>query len=171
MPKNLTLTESLQAAVGHERVDQVAYLVPDLESGIAEWNALLGEAEWLVYSYSPDNVPELGYRGEPGRFSMRLALRGASPQIELIEPLDGPSIYHDWINERGYGLHHIGRFVPDLTAAILAMRAAGVEPAQWGRGYGMDGDGGFAYYELGSEPSNVIELIEVPKNRRPSETL
>ena len=157
--------------VGHERVDQVAYLVPDLGQAIAQWNALLGQREWHVYRYSPRTIPRMGFRGMPGRFEMHLALSASGPQVELIQPIDGPSIYHEWIERRGFGPHHIGRFVVDIEATIEELRAIGIEPVQWGTGYGLDGDGGFAYYEFGPDGGTVIELIEPPSRRRTPELL
>lgn len=152
--------------VGHDRVDQVAYLVPDLEAAVEDWNATLGTREWLTWRYGPTTLPRLGFRGEPGQFEMRIALTAEAPQVELIQPVSGPSIYHEWIAKRGYGPHHIGRFVVDIETSIDALRASGVEPTQWGAGYGLDGDGGFAYYEFGPEGGTVVELIE-PPSRRP----
>lgn len=155
----------------HANVDQVAYLVPDLAEGIREWDALLGEQKWIVYEYSAETLPRLGFRGGPGEFVMRLALAGAGPQIELIEPVRGPSIYHEWVHRRGYGPHHVGRFVADIDAAMDSLRTEGREPVQWGAGYGLDGDGGFAYYELGPGEGTIVELIQPPRRRRTSEPI
>lgn len=154
--------------VGHRRVDQIAYLVPDLEEAIADWNAALGEREWLTWTYSPRTLPKLGFRGSDGDFVMRIALSAEAPQVELIQPVGGPSIYHEWIERRGYGPHHVGRFVEDIDAIISEMRAIGVEPVQWGTGYGVDGDGGFAYYEFGTSGGTVVELIQPPVRRQPA---
>ena len=103
---------------------------------------------------------------------MRLALAGAGPQIELIEPLTGPSLYHEWLDEHGEGLHHIGMRVPDLQAGIRDMAERGWDVLQSGRGYGLDGDGGFAYLDTTAEDLGVIlELIEVPARRREPEAV
>ena len=102
---------------------------------------------------------------------MRLALAGAGPQIELIEPLTGPSLYHEWLDEHGEGLHHIGMRVPDLQAGIRDMAERGWDVLQSGRGYGLDGDGGFAYLDTTAELGVILELIEVPARRREPEAV
>lgn len=170
-PRDLLFLERIAELALNDNVDQVAYLVPDLAEGVRLWDAMLGEQEWLVYRYSPESVPRLGFRGGPGRFEMRLALSRTRPQIELIEPVAGPSLYHEWIQRRGYGPHHVGRFVADIEAAIDSLRQDGFEPIQWGAGYGLDGDGGFAYYEIGPDDGTVVELIQPPRRRRPTESL
>jgi methylmalonyl-CoA/ethylmalonyl-CoA epimerase len=150
---------------------QVCLLVPDLAAGVAMWSAVLGRSDWLVYTYSPETVPELTFRGQPGKFAMRLALSGSSPQLELIQPLVGPSIYHEWVEQRGYGTHHFGFHVPKAQVLIDALAAEGLEAVQTGSGYGMDGDGAFAYYDLVDALGLYVEIIEVPARRRPSEAL
>lgn len=168
MAINEEAVQGLVKALG-QGVDQVALLVQDLESSVELWTGL-GISEWRIYTYSQNNVATPTYRGKPGEFKFRLALGGNSPQVELIQPLRGPSIYHDWIAEHGYGLHHLGFFVPSIEKAIEEFENAGLDVIQSGRGYGMDRDGGFAYVELPGSPL-VLEAIEVPKRRRPSESL
>jgi methylmalonyl-CoA/ethylmalonyl-CoA epimerase len=145
-------------------ITQIAMVVPDLDAGVAMWSATLGQ-DWPVYSYGPANVPVLRYRGEPATFTMRVALSSGSPQIELIEPGDGPSIYHDWIEEHGYGVHHLGFHVETDTVA-RDMRLAGYEAVQEGAGFGPDGDGSFAYFDLTATLGLYLEVIEVPRSRR-----
>lgn len=163
------LAKTLERAVGGGRVDQLGFLVPDLEASMRQWGALYRDEQWRVYTYSRENVPNIRYRGQSGEFAMRLALIGSSPQLEIIEPLQGPSIYHDWIADHGYGLHHLGFFVPSVATAVEEMESAGHACIQSGSGYGLDGDGGFAYFDFEPHFGVHLETIEVPARRRPSE--
>lgn len=165
------LLEVYHAVVEGRQPDQVAFLVPDLREAVARWSTVFGDEEWLVYSYGYDTLPVSSNRGEPGRFRIRLAMHGRSPQVELIELLEGPSIYHDWVEERGWGLHHLGYWIPSIADVVERFRAVGREPDMSGSGYGVQGDGGYAYYDLMNELGVVAEFIEVPSVRRPSETL
>jgi methylmalonyl-CoA/ethylmalonyl-CoA epimerase len=153
------------------RITQVALLVPDLATAVANWSVVLGHSDWLVYTYGPATVPQLTYRGEPARFSVRLALAGADPQVELIEPIDGPSIYHEWMDQHGFGPHHVGFHVPRAEPVIEQLAAEGWSPVQAGSGYGLDGDGAFAYYDTVDALGLYAEVIEAPARRRPSEGL
>ncbi|RDD84639.1 VOC family protein [Streptomyces parvulus] len=152
-------------------VAQIGILVPDLATGIRAWSALLGRDDWLVYTYGPESVPRLTYRGRPGTFRARVALVGAAPQVELVESLAGPSAYCEWIDEHGHGLHHLGFRVPSMEDTVRAMTAGGVALLQSGHGYGLDGDGGFAYFDTRSGIGCIAEAIEVPRRRRPPEPI
>jgi methylmalonyl-CoA/ethylmalonyl-CoA epimerase len=56
-------------------------------------------------------------------------------------------------------------YVPSLADGVAEMAAAGHEPVQWGTGYGAEGDGGFAFFDLRPLLSIYLELIEVPRVR------
>jgi methylmalonyl-CoA/ethylmalonyl-CoA epimerase len=151
------------------RADQVGFLVEDLEAAAHRFSALYGVDEWRVWTYGPQVTSSLTYRGRVAIYAMRLALAGSGPQIELIEPLHGPTIYGEWIERYGYGLHHLGTVVDDLAGAMRAMQAAGFELIQSGVGYGLDGDGGYAYFDTLDRLGHIVELIEVPARRREPE--
>lgn len=95
----------------------------DLERGVAAYNALLGLSSWSVYTYGPDFVDDQVYRGAPSSFSMRVALAVSDPIVELVQPLTGPSIYDEFLEEHGEGLHHVGVEVPSLADAVAAGEA------------------------------------------------
>jgi hypothetical protein len=46
------------------------------------------------------------------------------------------------------------------------MTGAGYQVTQTARGYGLGGDGGFAYFDTDSDLGVVIEAIEIPATRR-----
>ena len=148
------------------RVDQVGILVESLDEAVAVYSELFPATTWRGYLYTPETVPELRYRGAPGEFSFWVALSDVQPQIELIQSVSGPSIYTEWLDRHGTGLHHVGTFTNDLTMDVETLEAQGLAVSQSGRGYGLEGDGGFAYFDslvLGV----IIELIEIPLVRRP----
>jgi len=153
------------AALGGRPIGQVGIVVHDLERALHHYSDGWGLGPWIGYLYGPATVPELTYRGEPGRYAMRLALAGQAPQVELIEPLEGPSIYHEWLETRE-GLHHVGIYVESVDDAVASMAEAGYALLQSGAGYGLDGDGGYAYFDTERDFSIVVEAIEVPKRRR-----
>ena len=97
-------------------------------------------------------------------------LAGSAPQVELIEPVEGPSIYHDWLESHPHGVHHLAVYVESLDAAIASMAAAGYALLQSGAGYGLDGDGGYAYFDTEHDFGVVLEAIEVLAGREPDFT-
>jgi Glyoxalase/Bleomycin resistance protein/Dioxygenase superfamily len=148
-------------------VGQIGIVVPDIRAMEARYERTFGIDSWLRYTYTPSVVPHLEFRGAPGVFSVHLALGGTDPQIELLEPVAGPSVYHEHLDTVGAGLHHLGVFVDSLDQAIATMTGLGYDPVQLGRGYGLDGDGGFAYFDTARDYHVMLEAIEVPSRRRP----
>ena len=153
------------------QIAQVGIIVGDLERGVAAYHALLGLASWSVYTYGPGVVRDQTYRGAPAEFSMRVALSASEPVVELVQPLTGPSVYEEWLAEHGEGIHHVGVAVPSMPDAVAAATADGFDLMQSGRGYGVDGDGGFAYLDTYEQLRIIVELIEFPERRRTPEDL
>ena len=148
-------------------VGQVGILVTDLDTAIDLYGRAFGIEEWHCYHYDQEFLPWSRMGEEEGAFAMKLAMGGSNPQVELIQPLAGPSIYEDFIQGGRMGLHHIGVFVDSLDAAIALMTESGYRVTQTGRGYGLAGDGGFAYFDTDRDLGVVIEAIEVPARRKP----
>jgi methylmalonyl-CoA/ethylmalonyl-CoA epimerase len=151
----------------HGRPGQIGIVVPDVLTGIRDWGAVgFSQGGWRMWDYNGSNLSEQHYRGGPGRWSMTIALCGENPQVELIEPGDGPSIYNEWLEDRGQGLHHIGWYVTDIRRSIRRMEEAGFPMVQAGFGNGADGSGGFAYFDTLDRFGYYLEAITVPTVRR-----
>ena len=151
---------------------QVGFVVDDLEDSIRQWSRQCDIGEWHIYTYGPDTVPYLRFNGKKSKLSYRLALsQSLVPQMEFIQPLDGPSAFDPWIKTHGPGLHHIAYKVDSLGDAIKSMGEMGHRPFQVGMNYGLNGDGGYAYYDLRLTLRTYIELVELPSVRRPPELI
>jgi catechol 2,3-dioxygenase-like lactoylglutathione lyase family enzyme len=154
------------------QLNQVAFVVRDLDAAVHAYWERLRVGPWRIYTYGPDVLTESTYYGEPAAYRMRLAFTWCGPlQVEIIQPLDGPSVYHDFLEAHGEGMHHVGIFVEDFDAAVRAFEARGYRLLQTGRGYGVRGDGAFAYFETEGLFATTLELICVPKERRPPEAV
>jgi methylmalonyl-CoA/ethylmalonyl-CoA epimerase len=151
-------------APGTAGVHQVGVVVADLERAIAAHSRLLGfgAEAWRRATFDRESVSELTLRGAPASFSMKLAFAGSDPEIELIEPVEGASIYREWLVERGEGVHHLAVAVTSLAAATGAMEAAGFGVVQAGHGFAPKGSGGFAYYDTAHALGYVLEAVELP---------
>lgn len=154
------------SAIDGRPPDQIGILVANIETALERYEASWGGGPWRIFTYGPGRIPWLTYRGQPGTYSLRLAISSAKPQIELVEPLEGPSIYEEFIERGGRGLHHLGFWVDSLVEAVGSFEAAGYEQIQAGGGYGLDGDGGYAYFDTERDFGVILEVIEVPKRRR-----
>ena len=104
--------------------------------------------------------------GAPADYAMRVALANlGSTRIELIEQKAGDTVYAEFIRAHGYGVQHLGLVVDDIEAAIREAEAAGYRVTMDGAGFGLDGDGAYAYLDTEDELGTTFELIQRPKRR------
>ena len=83
---------------------QVGLVVRDLKKSMETYWTLLGIGPWKIYTYAPPMLCEATLRGTRTEYSMRIACAQAGPtQLELIEPLNGPSIYKEHLAAKGEG--------------------------------------------------------------------
>jgi methylmalonyl-CoA/ethylmalonyl-CoA epimerase len=157
-------------SVGIGSIDQVAVVVRDLDEAMEKYTGVFGIGPWDVYTFSPDWISGMTFRGKEQPYTMKLALTQVGDVMyELIEPVDGPSSYEEFLNEHGEGLHHLGYFVDDIDVAIEEMESKGYPLLQSGRGMGTRNDGGYAYFETGGALGCIVEAIEMPEEMPPPE--
>ncbi len=155
-----------------EKIDQVCVVVRDLQRAMEHYWTTLGIGPWRVYTFGAPPMREFTYRGRPANYRMRIGMATKAGLVfELIQPLEGPSIYHEFLDRNGEGIHHFGLFIPNLDDAIAQAKEAGYAVIQSGRGTGMSGEGGFAYLSTEDDLSAIFELIELPKDRRPHDRI
>lgn len=146
---------------------QIGILVRDIDTSVRAYRDFMGIDSWVGYTYGPENLREQRYRHQAGTYSMKIALSSGDPQVELIQPLTGPSIYHDWMDIHGEGLHHVAYVVNSIEVGIDEMSRRGYGVIQYGAGYGADDDGAFAYFGTEADLGLVVELRMLPTRRRP----
>jgi glyoxalase/bleomycin resistance protein/dioxygenase superfamily protein len=81
---------------------QLGFVVRDLECAVREFDETLAGGPWRGWLFGPQGEGR-EYRGRPADWTLCLVLNDRSPQYELIEPQEGPSIHADWLAERGEG--------------------------------------------------------------------
>jgi methylmalonyl-CoA/ethylmalonyl-CoA epimerase len=149
---------------GFAAVNQVAVVVRDLDAAMKHYVDDLGIGPWDVYTYGPRRLHTMTFRGEDRPYVMKLALAWiGGTMYELIEPVKGPTTYHEFLERCGEGLHHLGYFVDDIDAEIAAMAAKGYALLQSGRGFGVDGDGAYAYFASEDRLGCIVEAIAQPR--------
>jgi methylmalonyl-CoA/ethylmalonyl-CoA epimerase len=148
-------------------VAQIGLVVPNLEAAVEGYWKLFGIGPWHFFTYGKEVLRRMSYRGRPADYRMRIALAWAGPlRIELIQMEAGETVYAEFVRKHGYGLHHLGVLVDDMEAALRQAEAAGLRVTMDGSGFGLDGDGHYAYLDTEDLVGTTIELIQRPKRRR-----
>jgi hypothetical protein len=88
-------------------VSTVGMAVPDLDAAMARYSETLAWGPWNVYRQEPPGLTDMRYRGEPSEFSFRVAGTSApdGTAFWLCQPLEGPSLYRDLVDEGLPGPH------------------------------------------------------------------
>jgi len=151
-------------------IAQIAFVVKDLEETVKNYWKYFGIGPWHFYTYGDPLVKRMSYKGKPTQYKARIALSWiGSLRIELIEMMEGETIYKDFVEKHGYGIQHIGVLVEDMENAIMEAEASGFSMTQDGTGFGAKGDGHYAYLDTENAIGTTIELIKRPKDRMPPE--
>jgi len=152
------------------QIAQIAIIVKDLDQAVRNYHDRFGVGPWHFYTYGKPLVPRMTRRGKPAEYRMRVALSNVGDmRIELIQPLEGDTVYAEFVREHGYGVHHIGVLTDDMRKSLEQAERAGLAMTQDGAGFGPDGDGHYAYLDTKRLIGTTIELIERPKRRQPPE--
>ncbi|MGH2387576.1 MAG: VOC family protein [Chloroflexota bacterium] len=107
---------------------QIAIVVKDLRTTMELYHRTLGWGPWEVYeSFGPPLLHDTVTRGVPASFTVHLAGTQVGPiNVELVQPVSGPSIFQEWLDRHGEGIHHIGGLKVGSDAGALYREFAGL---------------------------------------------
>ncbi len=145
-------------------VIQIAHVVRDLDGAMKAYHESLGLGPWGVYRFAPPDVRDSEVHGKPSTHAYWLAVTWRDDiQFELIQPDTGRSIYDDFLEQHGEGLHHIKFYYADCAKALEDYRRRGFNVIQSGK---FDADE-FYYLDTEKTLGYVIELGNNGKIREP----
>jgi catechol 2,3-dioxygenase-like lactoylglutathione lyase family enzyme len=142
--------------------DQVAFVVKDLDEAQQTFGTLFGVDRWSVWNDQAKGQVNKVYRGQPEDFGFSCGYAYAGDTlIELCHHDHGGSVYKEWLDSRGGGMHHIGFRVsgPDEFSEAEALYAArGVEMAMGGE---RQPGNRYAYYDTVEQIGCFTEIYYV----------
>jgi catechol 2,3-dioxygenase-like lactoylglutathione lyase family enzyme len=142
---------------------QFAYVVRDIAAAEAWFEKILGVPVWTRIENMAFGT-ECSYRGRPADYAADLSLGYMrDTQIELIQPLRGESLYTEFLESKGPGLHHIAFDVPDFDATLAALNESGLELLAKGQ---MGPGSQFAYFDCDSAETSVVEILGFDEGMR-----
>jgi methylmalonyl-CoA/ethylmalonyl-CoA epimerase len=133
------------------RITQVAIVVKDLRKTMESYYRMLGWQPWSVFEYGPPLLHDTMLRGKPTEYRMIGAEVHCDPiDFEILQPTEGRSIYKEFLEEHGEGLHHVSVVSPkeDVRAALNDFKREGIDILMSGR-IGPD----IEYYYMDTEPT------------------
>ena len=150
------MSQSTAERFGLGGVDQIGYVVADLETSMPHYESLFGPFQ--VYEAKLDGAL---FRGKEIDCKLKIATNNDGPiEIELIQVLEGETPHSEHLREHGEGPQHIRFRIAGIEAKIAQLEAAGYENIFFKR---FGPETAFSYLESPAEMGGaLIELLEMP---------
>ena len=142
------------------RLVQVSYTVRDLDAVMAWFRRALGVEHFGVTRATAGRDYQVLIRDQPTStpFSLRTAMGRLGPrgeqEVEIIQPVEGPSPYREFLDQHGEGLNHVSFLVPEFEPAAQRMRASGARPLIEFRGHGIRA----CYFDCRAAGASIVEI-------------
>ncbi len=149
----------LKPILGTDKVIQICIVVKDAEKAKKYFAGLLGRKEPALDLLGWDEPVETYYKGKTvTSASARIGVfKMGDLDLEVLEPGPGASLWRDFLDEHGQGVHHVAFKVKDMKDASSKMIDLGCELLQSGL-YG-DKTGEYAYFDTVDKFGCTIELL------------
>jgi catechol 2,3-dioxygenase-like lactoylglutathione lyase family enzyme len=170
------MTQGSSAKCTCKGINQVGIVVRDLELVAKNYWDILGIGPWAIYEWEAPLVYDRTYRGEKAWAREKIALvKVGDLELELVQPVDGQSIYHDWLREHGEGIHHMNFLTDDVDETRAVLANEGFPLIQSGKFGPPEEKGGYVYFDIKPlraiwEPVHVGKEIGVEPRLFPSTT-
>jgi catechol 2,3-dioxygenase-like lactoylglutathione lyase family enzyme len=147
----------MNATLSTDTVVQIGLVVRDIEATARAYAELLGVDVPAWSLTGPEREAHTRYRGVATEARAKLAFfRLGNLQLELIEPVGGPSTWRDHLEQRGEGVHHIAFEVKGMERQVAALARQGMPLVQRGDYTG----GRYAYIDSQDPLKVILELLE-----------
>ena len=140
----------------------IGVVVEDLEESTQLLSSMWGIGPWEVLDYSPSKNELM--IGEPYKVKIGAARFGPT-QLELLQPIEGKSLYSDFIKTHGEGLHHLAFSVPNWEEMASKLQEKGGRMVAGGVGSGRR----WGYFH--TSPGGVIVEFEELLDGKPAFSL
>ncbi|MGO9310752.1 MAG: VOC family protein [Spirochaetia bacterium] len=147
-------SREIRNMLGLPDADQICIVVRNLRATAEYYTRVLGLGPFV---FPHVEYEEITYRGRPsnGYWEMAFARLGAF-ELELSCPVRSPSIYEDFLNEHGEGLHHVGFDVKNMDEVLRRAEQNGIPVLMSGK----TKTGGFAHLDTRSIGGSIFEIIQ-----------
>jgi methylmalonyl-CoA/ethylmalonyl-CoA epimerase len=144
---------------GNHIVCQVGLLVHDIETAAHRYCEVFGVDMPPIIETPGYAISKTTYHGKPCDAAAKLAFFSMGQvQIELIEPDAQSSVWRDYLNAHGVGVHHIAFQVEDTDRVLQHLKEHGIDVLQ--QGLYSDGSGMYTYVDSVPVLGVMLELLQ-----------
>ncbi len=142
-------------------LNQISVIVPDVFEAVKAWVEYANVGPFTIVEYSSNTATTFKFRGQEvtGPFKLYVAMAYVKDrfEVEIIQPVEGPNAYIDYLNATGGGIHHF-KFTyqtdEEMEAAAKVFKDKGFEYIQ----EGTLGDNKHIYVDTVSKLFTMVEI-------------
>lgn len=151
------MENELNLGISNLKIYQLGYVYKDIAKQAKIMESVYGTSNFVVFD--PVNIL-VNYRGKEKEINVASAFgKIFDTEIELIQPVEGDSIYNEFLNQGREGFHHICYRINDLETIINEYKNNGVEILQSGKIVTIQ----YAYLDTEKDLGIILEYTEEKK--------
>ncbi len=152
-----------------KEIKQLGIVVENVEETARNYWGLLGVGPWILLDFKPPHLTDVTLHGISINDQVNLHTKAALArigdlQIELLEPVKGPSTYMEFLKTRGQGIHHLSfDRIENHDEMISGFRRMGIETESTGL---IGGAITFSYMATQDDLGTIYEALKVDPNKK-----
>jgi catechol 2,3-dioxygenase-like lactoylglutathione lyase family enzyme len=142
----------------------IGVVVRDLEKTLNILTNVLGIGPFKIVDFPPKNMKgdniEMTYYGKPADFSAKFCFADiGNVELEIIQPISGKSVWFDFLEKHGEGIHHLKFEVADLQETKQYLDEYNFKMIQSGSAVGVNKGKTWAYFGTENKIGFLIEVL------------
>lgn len=147
-----------------DKIFKIGIVTRDLDAALRNYVNRLKVGPWKVYNLQAPRIIGMKMRSQDTDFSLRLAIASLGDTwIEIVEPLSGVSLYQEFLDTHGEGVHYLGVSTGDMTFSETIDKFTSL-----GCPVVMEGElkNAYRFAHLDTKPfiKTTLEVISIPVN-------
>jgi methylmalonyl-CoA/ethylmalonyl-CoA epimerase len=141
---------------------QIGLIVEDLDKTLENLQSIFGIGPFRIVDFPPQGHEDImrQYKGENGDFTAKFCFFDlGNIELEIIQPLSGKSIWRDFLDKNGPGLHHIKFSVPEHAEVKQHLTENNINISQMGASVGKNAGKTWVFYDTEDKIGFAVELM------------
>jgi hypothetical protein len=152
-----------------KEIKQLGIIVQDAEEIARNYWELFGVGPWMFIDLKPPHLTDVTLHGIAIHNDVNLHIKAAIAQwgdlqIELLQPVKGPSTYMEFLKTRGQGIHHLSfAQIENHDEMISGFHRMGIETESSGL---LGGAITFTYLSSQKDLGTIFEALKIDPSKR-----
>jgi hypothetical protein len=155
--------------IKEKRIKQLGIVVQNVEETARNYWEILGVGPWMLFDFKPPHLTDVTLHGIAVHNDVNLHIKAAIAQmgdlqIELLQPVKGPSTYMEFLKTKGQGIHHVSfAQIEDHDEMISGFQRIGIEPESSGL---LGGAVTFTYLATQKDLGTIFEALKIDSGKK-----